>query len=295
VKTPPPKAARAAPRKTVIAGVGLIGASLAAAGKRAGALGRVVGIGRSAPNLAVALRAKIVDETAHDLEAAASDADLVVLAAPADACIELLERAVRSAPAACLFTDVASVKAPRCAAAGRLGVGARFVGAHPIAGGTATGAAAADADLFRNRVVVLTPTAETAPGALAAVTALWRATGAETVELDAGVHDRVLALTSHLPQMLASALAALAADSEDAQLVRRLSGAGFRDTTRIAQSDAAMWTAIARSNREHLLSAMDAFARAWSRLRDAVADGDDEALRALIAKGARFRRGVEEP
>jgi prephenate dehydrogenase len=282
-------------QKTVVVGVGLIGGSLAAAGRRAGVLGRVVGVGRSARNLDVALRNGVVDEVTHDVAAAVRDADLVVFAAPADTCVDLLEIAAASAPAECVLTDVASVKEPLCAAAERLGVGARFVGGHPIAGGTATGADAADDQLFRGRVVVLTPGAQTSAAALRRVSELWRATGAEVVEMDAAAHDRVLALTSHLPQMLVSVLCSLAAGRDDEAQVARLAGAGFRDTTRIAGSDAAMWAAIARLNRKHLLEVMDGFTRAWSRLRAAIAAGDDAAVREVIERGARFRRGVEKP
>jgi prephenate dehydrogenase len=282
-------------RKTVIAGFGLIGASLAAAGKRAGVLGRVVGVGRSAANLDVARSAGLADETTHDLAAALADADLLVLAAPADACVRLLEQAVPSAPEACILTDVASVKAPLCAAAERLGVDARFVGGHPIAGGTATGASAADPNLFRGRTVVLTPSAQALPNARALVAGMWRAVGAEIVELDASVHDRVLATTSHLPQMVASALCAVAAAHGDRELVERFAGPGFRDTTRIAASDAAMWSAIARLNRDRLLEAMDAFGEVWANLRDGVAAGDEASIRATIERGAELRRRIDKP
>jgi prephenate dehydrogenase len=137
---------------------------------------------------------------------------------------------------------------------------------------------------------VLTPGAHTSADALERVRALWRAVGAEVVELDPALHDSVLALTSHLPQMLASCLCALAAGDAREEMVRRLAGPGFRDTTRIAASDAAMWTAIARANREPLLEAIDRFTRLWAQLRAAVAGGDERALRRIIEEGAALRR-----
>jgi prephenate dehydrogenase len=161
-------------QKTVIAGVGLIGGSLAAAGKRSGALGRVVGVGRSRENLALAERAGIIDEGTADLEQALDGADLVVLAAPVDTCVDLLKRVAAAAPTP-VVTDVASVKTPLVEAATRTGTESRFVGGHPIAGGTSTGAGSADADLFRDRVVVLTPTSATGSAAVDLVTKLWRA------------------------------------------------------------------------------------------------------------------------
>jgi prephenate dehydrogenase len=275
---------------TVVVGVGLIGASLAAAGKRAGALARVVGVGRSRENLAVAERAGIIDEAASDAETAVAGADLVVLAAPVDTCVSLLGRIGAAAPPGCVITDVASVKAPLVAAAERAGAAARFVGGHPIAGGTSVGAGSADAELFRDRVVVLTPSSVTARPAVDLVAQLWRACGARVVELDADTHDRMLALTSHLPQMLASSLAALAGRNERQDLVDLLCGAGFRDSTRIAASDAAMWGAIVRGNREQLLAEIDGFARLWGELRAAIARGDDGAVAGILEEGARVRR-----
>jgi prephenate dehydrogenase len=305
---------------TVVVGVGLIGASLALAGRRAGALARVVGVGRSRPNLERARALGAIDDFSTDLAAAVRDADLVVLAAPVDACVALLERAAGGAPPSCVLTDVASVKRPLVAAAERLGLGARFVGAHPMAGGTAVGAAAADASLFRGRTVAITPaTADSATPARervatearermatearervatearAKVETLWRAVGASIVVLDAELHDRVVATSSHLPQMLASCLAALAGADAHAEWVRTLSGGGLRDTTRVAMSDPDVWIPIARANRDHLCAAMDAFARSWAELRSAVGRGDDPSLRRLLEAGAAMRRLLELP
>jgi prephenate dehydrogenase len=278
-----------ASQRVAIVGVGLIGGSLALAGKRAGAFAHVVGAGRSQANLDLALRTGIIDEAHTDVARAVRGADLVVLAAPADACVELLTAVAAAAGPACVLTDVASVKAPICSEAVRLGVGSRFVGAHPIAGGTATGAAAADASLFVGRTVVVTPgVAERAPRDT--VARMWRAVGAEVLDLDADAHDGVVAVSSHLPQLLASSLCALVGGDQRQALFLRLCGAGFRDTTRIAAGDAAMWTAIARENRRHLLDAVDRFAELWARVRDALARGDDAEVRALIEEGAAMRR-----
>jgi len=279
--------------KTVIVGVGLIGASLAAAGRRSGVLGRVVGVGRSKANLETALRAGFIDEASSDPAAAVRDAGLVVIAAPVDTSIELLERVAPACPASCVLTDVGSVKAPIVRAAERIGIAARFVGAHPMAGGTRTGAAAADEGLYRGRTVVITPTPNVAKDAHDLVSSMWRSVGAEIVELDPDLHDQAVAMSSHLPQMLATALAALVAGDPLHDLVARLTGAGFRDTTRIAMSDADMWVAITEANRTHLLAAIDLFTRLWARVRDAVADADEEALRSLMLEAGAFRRGLE--
>lgn len=279
--------------KTVIVGVGLIGGSLAAAGRGTGRLGKVVGVGRSRANLETALHAHIIDEAASDPIAAVRDADLVVLAVPVDTSVELLRQIAAAVPTSCVLTDVGSVKVPIVEAAVELGVARRFVGAHPMAGGTSTGAAAADKDLFRGRTVVVTPTPDLDVTARELVCSLWQAVGADVLELEPELHDEAVAMSSHLPQMIASSLAALAAADPLHELIGRLTGRGFRDTTRIAMSDAAMWVAIARANRNYLVGAMDAFADLFSRVRDAVANGDEQALSALMHEAAAFRRTLE--
>jgi prephenate dehydrogenase/3-phosphoshikimate 1-carboxyvinyltransferase len=275
--------------RTTIVGVGLLGASLAAAGRRAGVLGHVVGVGRSRANLELALASGAVDEIGHDVAAAVTHADLVILAAPVEACMDLLTAVAAACGRDCVITDVASVKAPMVARARHLHVESRFVGAHPMAGGTATGAAAANADLFAGRTTVLTPSAVTDQGALARVRALWTAIGAEVVEMDAAEHDRVVALASHLPQLLAFALCAALAGGGDESSVRRLAGSGLRDTTRLAASDAAMWTSIARSNRDAILAAMERFDSTWTELRGAVSAGDGAELARIMNEARAFK------
>ena len=276
--------------RTVVIGTGLIGGSLAAAGRRAGVLRTVVGVGRGRANLETALAAGLVDEIEHDPVAAVAGADLVVLAAPADSCIDLLERIVPALPSEVVVTDVGSVKAPVCRRAEALGVGERFVGGHPMAGGVATGAALADAELFRGRVAVVTPTAESSRSAVDLIHGLWTAVGAEVLEMPAELHDRIVAASSHLPQMVAYCLAAAVGAEPLADEIVRLAGAGIRDTTRLAASDADMWTAIAKLNREALAERMDAFAREWGAWCEAVRGGDEAELRARIERANRFKK-----
>lgn len=267
-------------RRAVVIGTGSIGASLAVAARRAGAFGHVVGVGRGRANLALARATGLVDEVSQDPLDAVADADLVVLATPVDAAVELLRGLVAAAPSRAVFTDVGSVKQPIVAAAAACGVAERFVGGHPIAGGTAAGAAAADADLFRGRTVVLTPVAGGDPTACAMVRAMWEATGARVIEMTATRHDEILALTSHLPQFVAFALCASVA--RDGEISSALFGSGFRDTTRLALSDHDMWIAIARLNKEAVLRAMDGFASLWDELRGAIAADDQAALRRIL-------------
>lgn len=267
-------------RRAAVIGTGSIGASFARAARRAGAIGHVIGVGRGRANLAYALESGMVDEISQDPLVAVADVDLVVLATPVDTAVELLRGLVVAAPARAVFTDVGSVKQPIVKAADDCGIAARFVGAHPIAGGTATGSAAADADMFHGRTVVLTPAPDGDPAACTAVRALWESTGASVLEMTAERHDEILALTSHLPQFIAFALCASVERS--GEIAPALFGSGFRDTTRLALSDHDMWSAIARLNQDAIVRAMDGFASLWSELRTAIAGGDEATLRRIL-------------
>jgi prephenate dehydrogenase len=267
-------------RRCVVIGTGMIGASLAAAAKQAGVVGHVVGVGRSSANLETARRRGLVDAVSQDPLTAVVDADLVVLATPADSAVDMLGALAAAAPPGAVFTDVGSVKEPIMDAARSCGLESRFVGGHPIAGGTTSGAEGADAALFRARTVVLTSTDSTDPTAIARVRSLWEAVGARIVESSAGRHDQLLALTSHLPQFVVFALCAAVARAAEAPSA--FFGSGFQDTTRLATSDHEMWLAIARLNRGPLVDRMDAFADVWTSLRKAVADGDDALLLAIL-------------
>jgi prephenate dehydrogenase len=278
------------PNTTVI-GAGLIGASLAGAGREAGVFQRVVGAGRSQANLDTALVHRLVDAVTTDLEEAVAEADLIVLATPGVRAIELFAELRDVAPATAVFTDVGSVKEPVVEAAAAAGLAERFVGAHPLAGKADSGASSADAALFRGRTCVLTPSAASDPAAVEGITEMWTAVGSHCLTMDPGVHDAALATTSHLPQMAAFALALVAAGDE--ATLRPLIASGFRDTTRLAASNPEMWSAIARLNRPHVLDALDAFAARLADLRAAVDAGDDEALTALFETARKFRRGLD--
>ena len=191
--------------KLAVIGVGLIGGSFALALKKAGAASHVVGVGRSQQNLALARERGIIDSIAPDAAMAAKDADLVLVAAPV-AQFERIFSSLRDSKA--LITDGGSTKRDVIAAARKaLGSGiARFVPAHPIAGAEKSGAAAASAELFQNRRVVLTPLEENSAQAIARVERAWAACGARLSRMPADEHDAVLAAVSHLPHLLAFAL-----------------------------------------------------------------------------------------
>ncbi len=279
-------------QRCVVVGTGLLGGSLAGAGKARGLFAHVVGVGRSVANLETARARGLVDEVTGDLRVALAGADLVVLATPVVTAVSQLHEIAHHAPPEALVTDVGSVKQPIVEEAARCGLASRFLGAHPLAGKAETGAGAADPDLFVGRRTVLTPDRDTPPELVETMKALWTQLDSTVSVMDAATHDAVLATSSHLPQMVAFALAAAAdAAPQRSEVVDCVAG-GFRDTTRLATSDADMWLDIARLNREAIVEAMDEFSVVWDDLRDAIADGDERAIREIVAASHRFRKEI---
>ena len=261
-----------------VVGVGLIGGSVAmAAKKRLGC--RVVGVGRSAAKLAPAVEAGVLDEAAGDA-AALSGCDLVVVCTPVDRLAADVKAAARHAPDAAI-TDAGSTKASIAAACAGLPT---FVGAHPMAGSEKTGWRHASADLFEGRVTALTPR-EGSPVA-DRVEAFWRSLGSRTVRMDAAEHDRAVARVSHAPHFAAAALVAAAADT-------RLAAGGFRDTTRVAAGDPALWTAIARENAGPLAEALGDLSGRLLAMKAAVEAERWDAVEAMLAKAAERRRSLD--
>ncbi len=276
-----------------VIGVGLIGGSLALGLREAGYCRHVTGVGRNPENLKTALARGIIDEASHDIGAAASQADMIVIAAPVGATGQVVERfAGRLSPDA-VFTDVGSVKGSviRQVEAAMGCAPANFVPGHPIAGTENSGAGAALADLFRGRRVLLTPLPETGADAVAKVEAMWRAVGAEVEQMDVERHDRILAATSHLPHMLAFGLVDSLARQEASEEIFRYAAGGFRDFTRIASSDPVMWRDICLHNREALLRAMDNYRADLDELRAAIDQGDEAALEQIFSRAKQARDG----
>ncbi|MFN0162005.1 MAG: prephenate dehydrogenase [Burkholderiales bacterium] len=283
-----------APRlaRVVVIGVGLIGASFALAGKRAGLFDRVIGVGRSRANLERALGIKAIDEVSADAGAACADADLVLLATPVGQLGQVMRSIAPRLGPRTIVTDAGSTKSEVVALA-REHLGAhlaRFVPAHPIAGGDRSGADAADAGLYRDRRVVLTPVAETDAAATAMVQAIWEACGARVTTLAPEQHDRVYAAVSHLPHLLMFALIDSFARRAEGNELFAHAGRGLADTTRIAGGNAEMWRDISLANREALLAEVDAYAAALARARDMLAAGDGAALESMYANARRARQ-----
>ena len=244
----------------MVAGLGLVGGSLARVLKRAGY--SVVGVDRPA-TLRRARAARVLSAGFSSIEDALDGADVLVLAAPPRASLLLLRRVARKAPGGLVITDVTSIKRDIVAEARRLGL-RRFVGGHPIAGNEGRGFAASKADLFRGRAWVLTPEGAEA-SAVRIVRALVRATGARPVAMGTKEHDRVLAFLSHLPQVVAWAIAAAARGDRLTRDRLSLAGPGFHDMTRLARSPRGLWREILKGNRDEVARALAAFARALER------------------------------
>jgi len=277
--------------RAALVGCGMVGGSLMAALRAAGAVERVVGFDRDAAHARAAKARGIVDDVAADAAEAARGAELVVLAVPVRATAEVCAAIAGALGAARLVTDVGSTKGDVVAAAeAALPDAARFCGAHPMAGTEKSGPEAADAALFRGKLAILTPGARTSDEARAACAAMWAAAGARTVTMTPAAHDRAMAWVSHLPHAAAFALAAAVGGVADE--VAGLSGGGFVDTTRIAASDATMWRDIFVANRAALLEAIDAYAGELAALRRAVDAGDTAAIEALVARARQGRARV---
>jgi|SRR5882672_327053 len=265
--------------KLAVIGVGLIGGSFALALKKAKAVAHVVGVGRSAANLELAQERGVIDSTAMD----AGDADVVLVAAPVGQ-YPAIFKALRGSKA--IITDAGSTKRDVVALGKHL---SRFVPGHPIAGAEKSGAAAASADLFRDRRVVLTPTAETDGAAISKVEALWKACGARVSRMTAEEHDAVLAAVSHLPHLLAYGLVHEVAKRKNSEQLFSFAAGGFRDFTRIASSHPEMWRDICLANRDLLLSELKKYQGKVSAIEKLLQAGDGAALEKLFAEARQAR------
>lgn len=280
-------------RRLAVVGVGLIGGSFALALKRAGAVERVVGLGRSRANLERALALGVIDEIAADAAGACAATDLVLLAVPVAQTAPMLRQLAPHLPADCVVTDGGSTKQDVVAAAqAELGEKLpQFVPAHPIAGAELSGVDAASASLYDGKLVVTTPLPQTSAAAVRAVEEAWAACGARILRLSPQRHDEVFAAVSHLPHVLAFALVEMIAARPEAQQLFSFAGAGFRDFTRIASSSPEMWRDICVANRPALLSEIEAFQRALGALKQQLHAGDAQGLAQLFerARDARNR------
>ncbi|MBX9681866.1 MAG: prephenate dehydrogenase/arogenate dehydrogenase family protein [Gemmataceae bacterium] len=271
-----------------IVGVGLIGGSIGLGLKKRGLAETVRGLGRSreTPEKAKALGA--IDEIHTDPAAALKQSQIVVLCTPVDRIAAQAMEFAALCPPGCIVTDAGSTKA-RIAAAldGRMPAGVSFVGSHPLAGSEKRGPEHADADLFVNRWTVLTPIAETSAKTRETIADFWQGLGSKTCEMSPEEHDRALAMTSHLPHLIASALAGCLPES-----LEKLTASGFRDTTRIAAGDPEVWTAIFRENRDAVLTALRTYEARLAEYRRVLETNDAPTLDRLWREGKAVRESL---
>ena len=278
-------------QKIVVCGVGLIGGSFARALRAADAVGRVVGVGRSAASLQAALELGVIDQATTDWAEALAGADLVLLATPVGQMEAVMAAMLPHLDSRTVITDGGSTKQDVVAAA-RRALGARihqFVPGHPIAGAEKSGVRAADAELYRGKRVILTPLPENAPQAVERVRGAWRACGALVSDLTAAEHDRVFAAVSHLPHLLAFSLVHELSQRPNAELLFGFAGAGFRDFTRIASSHPEMWRDICLANREALGAELEAYMAELEVMQSLLASGDGLALETIFDQSRRAR------
>jgi len=277
--------------RVAIVGVGLIGGSFSLALKGKKLCRQVVGAGRGAANLALALERGVIDVTAADAAEAVRGADLVLIAAPVAQFETIFLAILPVLKPECIVMDAGSTKRDVVAAA-RKGLGAKisqFVPAHPIAGAEKSGAAAASAELFRDRRLVLTPLKENRKDDVETIAGLWTSIGARVSRMTPEEHDGVFAAVSHLPHLLAYALVDdISARPDAAQLFGYAAG-GFRDFTRIASSHPEMWRDICTANSDRLLTELHLFEEKLKSIGAMLEKGDAAALEKLFA-GARSAR-----
>ncbi len=280
--------------RLAIIGTGLIGGSLARALRAAGGVTTIVGCDRDAHNLLQALELGVVDEIAADVAAAVRGAQAVFISVPVCAIPGVVREMAPFLAPGCVVTDGGSVKAAIVAECeGLMPPGCCFIGGHPIAGTEHSGPAAAFATLYQGKRCILTPTANTDAAAYDTVSRLWQAVGAQVCCMEPGHHDRIFAEISHLPHVVAYALvhAVGTADVEGENVLSYTAG-GFRDFTRIASSDPAMWRDISLMNREALLASIDGFSRSLAELRCRIESRDPQGLAEFFTIAKQFRDGI---
>ena len=278
-------------RKVVIFGVGLIGGSFSLALRKAGALGEVVGFGRSTATLEQAKHLGILDRIGQDVAQEMCDADIVLLATPVAQMTDIFTRIAPHLGAHTLVSDGGSTKSDVVAAA-RAHLGnkiGQFIPAHPIAGAEKSGAAAALADLYQGKKVVLTPLPENSKESVARIRKAWEICGAVVSELTPQQHDTVFAAVSHLPHLLSFALVHDLAQRDNRDQLLSFAASGFRDFTRIAASSPEMWRDISLANREALLLEVKRYADELYVVYQALQNNDAAKLEEIFSLAREVR------
>ena len=283
--------------RVALIGIGLINSSLARVLRRDKLADKIVACARSQKTLDTARELNLCDEATLDPAAAVAGADLVVLGTPLSAYAGIAQAIGGALKPGAIVTDVGSVKqAVIRDILPHIPKGVYFVPGHPVAGTEHSGPESGFAEMFRDRWYIVTPLPDTDPAALARVTGLWQAAGMKIVTMEAEHHDLVLAITSHLPHLIAYTIVGTATDLEDAlkSEVIKFSAGGFRDFTRIAASDPVMWRDIFLNNREAVLEMLQRFSEDLTALQRAIRWGDAKQLEDLFTRTRAIRRSIIE-
>lgn len=270
-----------------ILGLGLMGASLSLGLKKRGFTGNVLGYARREETRRQALESGVVDEVFADPAEAVKTADVIVVCVPIWSIAKLTEQIVSSLKPGAVVTDVGSTKLKLLHNVASLFEGTRafFVGSHPIAGSEKTGIQSGNPDLYDGRLTIVCPSVDTPEAAEQAVLNLWAAAGSEVVKMSPEEHDSMLASTSHLPHMIAAALARSVAAGDPAQKAD-FCGTGFKDTTRVASGSADMWVDIIDTNREALEIELDRFHDELQGLIGILRSGNGDDIRKWLEDAA---------
>jgi prephenate dehydrogenase len=278
--------------RVAIVGLGLMGGSLALALRARNACKEILVVERDADVRAQAISRGVADRASADLSFVAQ-AEIIVLATPVRTIIMQLPQVGERARAGAMVIDLGSTKREIARAMEALPPDVQPIGGHPMCGKEVAGFDAADANLFRGAVFVLTPLARTSPQTLARARSIIDAVGARPLILEPARHDKIVAATSHLPFVLAAMLMTAADDlARDDELVFTLAASGFRDTSRLAASDTPMMSDVLLTNREDVARVMREYARQMSTFADVIERGDEATLRAVLENAAMKRRAL---
>jgi cyclohexadieny/prephenate dehydrogenase len=284
-------------QKIALIGFGLIGGSIARAARAQGLAGEIVTTARSAKTRARVMELGVVDAVLETNAEAAKDADLIILCIPVGACGPVAEEIAGHLKPGAIISDVGSVKGSVVRdMAPYLPAGVHFVPAHPVAGTEHSGPDSGFAELFINRWCILTPPEGTDPKAVEKLRAFWAALGAKVEIMTPDHHDLVLAITSHLPHLIAYTIVGTADElgQVTSSEVMKFSAGGFRDFTRIAASDPIMWRDVFLANKEAVLEMLGTFNEDLSKLTRAIRRNDGEALFEHFTRTRAIRRGIVE-
>ena len=283
--------------KIAIIGLGLIGSSIAHAARRGKLAKEIAGFDASADVRARAARIGFCDQVYDDLAAAVKNAQLVILATPVGAYKDVAEAIAPHLAKGAILSDVGSVKGAVVRDVGPfVPAGAHFIPAHPIAGTEFSGPEAGFATLFDGRWAIITPLPGADTAAVARLRAFWEGLGSRVDAMEPGHHDLVLAITSHLPHLIAYNIVGTAHDLEavtEGEVIK-YSASGFRDFTRIAASDPTMWRDVFLNNKDAVLQMLDRFNEDLRQLQDAVREGDGEFLFDKFSKNRAIRKAIIE-